>query len=205
MKYAGFWRQLGAVIIDQLIVLLPSAVIPEAYFYISVANGQGFNITRYHADVMWFILSAVLLTGYYVILNGRYGVTLGRRIMNIKLVRLDQPNRDGIGYLRAAVRGVLFVAIGGFFRATAFTSMPFIPAVAIDAITGVTVFWLLLDSRRRTLEDLLAGTLLVHDPTGKFKDFDPDALPSANTRRFSFAALVIVNALASIFLGLSIR
>jgi len=202
MKYPGFWRQIGAVIIDQLVVLLPSAVIPEAYYYVGVANGQLIDVARYHANVMQLVMSGVLLAGYYVFLNGRYGVTLGRRIMNMKLVRLDQPNRDGIGYLKAAARALLFVVAGGFFRVVSFTSLPLVPAIAIDAAAGATIFWMLIDKRRRTLEDMIAGTFLVHDPSGKFRDFDPDALPPAKIRRVSFAALVVVNALASVFMGL---
>jgi len=203
MKYPGFWRQLGAIIIDQLIILFPSAIIPEAFYYASVANGLAADVARYHANVLQLVLAAASLIAYYIILNGRYGVTVGRRIMGMKLVRLDQPNRDGIGYLRAAGRLFLFAAVGGFFRAVSFVSLPLIPAIAIDAAAGATVCWLLLDPRRRTLEDMLAGTILVHDPTGKFRDFDPDDLPTAKKRRFAFAALVIINACASVFLGLT--
>jgi uncharacterized RDD family membrane protein YckC len=203
MKYAGFWRQLGAVIIDQIVVLLPCAVIPEAYLYASVARGEIIDVARYHANALQLVLTGVLLIAYYLFFNGRYGVTLGRRVMNLKLVRLDQPNRDGIGFLRAAARVLLFVAAGGFFRAVSFASLPLVPAVIIDAAAGATIFWLFLDPRRRTLEDMITGTFLVHDPNGKFPDFDPDSLPPAKIRRVPFGVFVVINALASIFIGLN--
>jgi len=57
---------------------------------------------------------------YYILLNGRYGVTLGRRLLNMKLVLLDRPNSDGIGYGRAAVRYLFFIIVGGFVRVAAF-------------------------------------------------------------------------------------
>jgi uncharacterized RDD family membrane protein YckC len=202
MRYAGFWRQLFAVIIDQLVILLPCAFIPQAYFYASVASGATMELAQYHANVMQLVLTVVLMAAYYIFLNGRYGVTLGRHLLNLKLVRLDQPNRDGIGYGKAVLRAVLFAVAGGFIRASTMASLPLVLGVAIDTAAGATIVWLLIDARRRTLEDMLAGTAIIHDASGKFPDFDPDNLRQAKIRPYMFGALILVNALASFFVGL---
>jgi len=47
------------------------------------------------------------------------------------------------------------------------------------------ILWILVDARRRTLEDAVMGTIMVHDPLGKFPDFDPDKLPAAKIRLYS--------------------
>jgi len=73
----------------------------------------------------------------------------------------------------------------------------------IDAATGATILWILVDARRRTLEDAVMGTIMVHDPLGKFPDFDPDKLPAAKIRLYSFTALVVINALASVYTALN--
>jgi uncharacterized RDD family membrane protein YckC len=203
MKHAGFWRQVTAVIIDQLAIMLPSTIIPEIYYFIAAANGVDPVRAQVYSDVMIVCLAAVLCLSYYIFLNGRYGVTLGRRLLNMKLVRLDRPNGDGIGYGRAAVRLIFFALVGGFVRVAAFVSVPAPLGILFDAITGATILWLLIDPRRRTLEDKVMGTVLVHDPSGKFPDFDPDKLPPAKVRPYAFTALVLINALASVYYALN--
>lgn len=202
MKYAGFWRQSVAVIIDQLIIAMPSAIIPEVYFYVAVANGADTLATRYQANIMTIVLMVVVFSAYYIYLNGRFGKTLGRKIMNTKLIRLDQPNRDGIGYGRAATRLVLFAIIGGFIRMSSIIQVPIFFGVIFDTVAGATIMWMLIDPRRRTLEDQLSGTAMVHDPVGRFLDFDPDRLPATKLRYASFGVMVVINAIASIFVAL---
>lgn len=202
MRYAGFWRQFLAVTIDQLAVLLPCMLIPQAYYYAAVAGGTVLGDAAFYANLIQLILTAVLMAGYYIILNGRYGVTLGRHLLNLKLIRLDQPNRDGIGFGKAAARLVLFAVAGGFIRASALPGLPLVLGVLIDAAAGATIVWMLIDPRRRTLEDMVAGTAVVHDASAKFPDFDPDNLRMSKVRPYAFSALVIINILASIFVGL---
>ncbi len=199
MKHASFWRQILAVVIDELAVFLPSTVIPEIYYYVAVARGVDPALAQSYSASMVAGFAVIFALAYYVILNGRYGVTLGRRVLNMKLVRLDQPNGDGIGYRRAAARFFLFVIAGGFVRVAAFPSVPAVIGILVDAAAGATILWLLLDTHRRTLEDVVSGTMMVHDPKGKFPDFDPDKLPPAIVRPFSFTVLVVINALASVY------
>ena len=199
MKHAGFWRQLFAVVIDQFVVMLPSTVIPEIYYYVAVARGVDPAAAQNYSNGMVVGFVVLLSAAYFIFLNGRYGVTLGRRILNLKLVRFDRPNGDGIGYGRAAWRLLFFIVAGGFIRVSAFSSVPAVLGILIDAAAGATVLWLLIDDHRRTLEDTIAGTMMVHDPKGKFPDFDPDKLPPAVSRPFSFTVLVLVNVLASIY------
>ncbi len=203
MRYSGFWRQALAVIIDQFIVLLPCLLVPQAYYYAAIARGASMEMADYRSGLIQLIMMAVLMIGYYAYLNGRYGITIGRHLLKLKLIRLDQPNRDGIGYGRALARILLFVAAGGFVRASSLPGLPVIAGVLIDAAAGATILWMLIDARRRTLEDMITGTAIVHDSTGKFPDFDPDNLRPSKIRPYAFAALVAVNALASIFVGLN--
>lgn len=199
MKHAGFWRQVIAVVIDEFIIMLPCTIIPEIYYYIAVARGVDPALAQNYSTSMIAIFAVVFSLIYYVLLNGRYGVTLGRRILNMKLVRLDRPNGDGIGYGRAAGRFLFFIIAGGFIRVAGFASVPSVIGILIDAAAGATVLWLFIDNHRRTIEDVVAGTMLVYDPKGKFPDFDPDKLPPAVIRPFSFTFFVALNALASVY------
>jgi len=114
MKHAGFWRQVFAVLIDQAVIMLPSMIISGAYFYLAAGNGVDPTVAKVNSDLMTLALMVILSAAYYITFNGRYGVTLGRRLLKLKLTRLDEPNRDGVGYGRAARAHVAFVAAGGF-------------------------------------------------------------------------------------------
>lgn len=199
MKYAGFWRQVFSAIIDQAVVWLPSVLIPQAYFYLAVAQGMTLAQATYYQNMMFLALLSGLSIFYYVFFNGRYGVTLGRRLLGLKLVRLDQPNRDGIGYLRALVRLALFAVAVVF---VGMLSRPVILGVIVNIAAGATIVWMLIDDRRRTIEDLLTGTFMVYDPADKFPDFDPDKLVPAHVRPLSFGAVVILNAIATLYVVL---
>jgi uncharacterized RDD family membrane protein YckC len=203
MKHAGFWRQLFAIIIDQIVVLIPIGFIPEGYYYLAVANGMDTALARYYANVAFLILFVVFSAAYFVILNGRYGITLGRFLMKIKLIRLDEPNRDGIGYLRAAMRLLLFVFFGGLIRLSVFASIPLVFAIIVDSAALATILWMLIDARRRTLQDFFSGTMMVYDPAGRFPDFDPEKIAESKIRPVLFGATVVINTLASIFIALS--
>jgi RDD family. len=203
MKHTGFWRQLAAILIDQLVVMLPSMIVSGTYYYVAAAGGLDPVVAAGNRDLIFIILLAALSAVYYVYLNGRCGVTLGRLLFKLKLTRLDEPNRDGIGYARAAARFALFALAGGFVTVAAFPGVPAALGIIIDAATGATVLWLLIDARRRTLEDKIMGTFLVYDPLGKFLNLDPDKLPPAKIRQYSFTALVVINALASVYSSLN--
>jgi len=202
MKHAGFWRQFFAVTIDLLSVGLLSKLVSETYFYFMIASANDPAAARANADLIFLLLEGVLLSFYYVYFNGRTGVTLGRRLMNIKLTILNEPNRDGIGYLRAAARLVLFVVVRVVAYAPAAFGAPAIFSVVFTVAVDATFLWLFMDPHRRTLEDVAAGTLLVCDPTGKFPDFDPDKLPVSKSRPYSYAALLIIDTVAAIFVAL---
>jgi len=199
MKHAGFWRQIFAAIIDQFAIMLPSMIISGIYYYVAAADGVDPALASANADLAVILLVAAISVIYYVYFNGRHGVTLGRLLLHLKLTRLDEPNRDGIGYGRAAVRLLLFAAVGGFVSVSALAGAPAALAVLIDAAFGATILWMLVDRRRRTLEDKIMGTVMVHDPAGKFPAFDPDQLTFAKVRKYSFTALVALNILASVY------
>lgn len=203
MRHVGFWRQIAAVLVDQLIIMLPSMVISVIYFYVAVASGVDPVTARGNSDLVVIALVLAFSAAYYIYLNGRHGVTVGRLLLKLKLTRDDEPNRDGIGYGRAAIRFFLFALAGGFVTVAGISVIPDAVGILIDAVTGATLLWVLIDPRRRTLEDVVMGTVLVHDPSGKFPSFDPDKIPTAKVRLYSFTALVVLNALASVYSALN--
>jgi uncharacterized RDD family membrane protein YckC len=93
------------------------------------------------------VLAALLVAlpaAYFIVGWGRFGATLGMRLLNLRIVR----SRDGgrIGYLTATVRFVL--------TALSLCAILFL-------IGGILILPMVIDRRRRAIHDLISGTVVV--------------------------------------------
>jgi uncharacterized RDD family membrane protein YckC len=139
VTYGGRWRRLIAAVIDGLIVYAAS--------WIVTAPILGFG-TIYEGSVARQaaanLIAGVLAFLYYVLQHGRWGQTLGKRTMGLRVVRAEDAG--AVGYGQAALRLVF--------------------AYAISAITCgiggiIDVAWILWDARRQALHDKVARTVVV--------------------------------------------
>ncbi|ANH80064.1 hypothetical protein A8C56_02860 [Niabella ginsenosidivorans] len=92
-KYHTFWRRLAAAIIDG-IILFPLTFLyntSNGYFYIGI------------------IAESVLSILYFVVLQGKYGQTLGKKIMSIKI--FDITETKPIGFKKAILREFPWIII----------------------------------------------------------------------------------------------
>ena len=90
-RYNTFWRRLGAVVIDS-IVLLPLTFL-DTYSEVS-AN-----------KVLFYIglsISSFISISYFIILHAKYGQTLGKKLMKVKVLDIDEASLLGIK--RAIIR-----------------------------------------------------------------------------------------------------
>jgi uncharacterized RDD family membrane protein YckC len=73
----GFWRRVGATLIDGVIVGIVSTIVNSVLFGNNALNGNGFS----------FLLGL----GYYLYFWSSYGhgQTLGKRVMSIRVVKTD--------------------------------------------------------------------------------------------------------------------
>lgn len=175
MTYATFWQRVGASLIDFLIWL------PLLAFMM-----WGFSAFRlFH---LYFLVPGQLLGLWYgVYLVKRYGGTPGKRLLKIRIVRVDG---SPVGYREAVIRHVV-QAVMGIGSAVAlimarwemtdaqFHSMTW--AVHAEHIAAnkpswsrpldvVSQVWLwsefvvmLTNKKRRALHDFIAGTVVVKD------------------------------------------
>lgn len=142
--YGGRWRRLIAAIIDGLIVyaitwLLTTPVLGYGTMYEgSLARQTGANLI---AGIVAFL--------YYVLQHGRWGQTVGKRLLALRVVRAD----DGaaISYGQAAWR-LLF---------------EYLISLATCGVGWlVDVAWILWDQRRQALHDKVARTVVVQAEPG---------------------------------------
>jgi uncharacterized RDD family membrane protein YckC len=142
--YAGFWRRVGAALVDGLIFLPVSLVF-------------GFALS----GVVPALIAQLIWLAYVVPMDAR-GATLGKRALGIKVI--DTADRAP-GTERSARRHVWdFVALP-----LAFVDVENNPSGAVIALylllglaAIVDVLWMLGDDDRQTLHDKFAGTYVVH-------------------------------------------
>lgn len=176
MTYATFWQRFAAMWID-FFVLLPVLLIQMWLEPMSKI-----------AAVVLVIPAAAAWVGYSIYFHGRYGQTLGKRVMGIRVVRTT-GERIGWGeaWMRSSVDLALAV-LGCIASLIALSTIADSQYYGIDMLQRVENLkalepsWLtwtypigqiwawselvvmLLNKRRRALHDFMAGTVVIQDP-----------------------------------------
>lgn len=173
IEYGGFWRRVGAQILDALI-LAPLGIL--AYF------GAQFS----HLFYLYYLVPSILISLFYsVYLVKRYGGTPGKRILDMRIVMTDgSPVTGSAALLRYSVMlalstipsvGMAIAALN--VSAEGYDSLGFVermqlfnvntPSWALFAsytlwvwiIAGLIV--MLCNRRRRATHDFIANTLVI--------------------------------------------
>jgi uncharacterized RDD family membrane protein YckC len=118
-EYAGFWRRVAAHLIDAIALGLALVV----FVLLSLGNNSLYLLT--------LVIPAVLSIVYQLYLTTRYGATLGKMAMSVKIVRLDG---SPIGFTEANWRYLpylIFGVIGLLGNIAAFHSIP-VPSIFFE-------------------------------------------------------------------------
>ena len=174
MRYAGFWSRFGAGIVD-LLVLTPII---------------GLSIWSFTESRMTALLLVAPLNFFFAAYNiyfvGRWGQTVGKMALKIKVVALDGTEA---GFYRALLRHsvdlgysiistALIIFVLASITSTEYDPLSFIDKSVLQAertpswgiiIENLYLAWvasellvLLLNKKRRALHDFIAGTVVVH-------------------------------------------
>jgi uncharacterized RDD family membrane protein YckC len=138
-RLAGWGRRAAALLLDSLIYIL--SFIPTIALGIATedpATEEPGDVALWLLVVQLFIVPIV----YGWLAVGRWGATLGKHIVGIRVRRSEDAGR--VGYARALgrVASVLFLS---------FCSLPLL----------ISYLWPLWDSRNQTLHDKMASTIVV--------------------------------------------
>jgi len=169
---AGWWSRVGAVLVDGLLLLLPSigaVIVFHQYtktYYISANGSIG---TQYTSHNPW--IETVLWLGYVLIVMCRAGThngqTLGKQAAKVRVIRNDgKPVDLKTVVVREGVGKGLPAALGALS-----------PAVAVIALIYYLFdyLWPLWEPEKRALHDLLARTHVVFrdEPVHYFESPQP--------------------------------
>ncbi len=162
-RYDTLYKRIIAALIDCLI-FLPFSFID---YLIEDTTSKSLFLT-------WTILYTFIWTTYVVVGHGKYGHTIGKKLMKIQV--LDKNEQMPIGYGRAFIReSVCFFAavIGIIYFIIATYSNPVINESLRETyfenfVSRITSIWFILElitaltnNKRRALHDFLAGSVVV--------------------------------------------
>ena len=168
-SYVGFWPRFGALFIDAIILWVFNYLL-------------GFPLSELDNNLVLIILTAAIPLFYNLFLEYKYGATLGKMLLKIKIVNyeLQPPTISNIVLRNIIYIGVQFISFGtelnSYFKSqssdpfefTGFDSF-FTPAMIIGIIYSAGVFviyiielvFLLTDPKCRALHDRIGKTYVV--------------------------------------------
>lgn len=143
MQYVGFWRRLIAFIVDTIILTIaqipidaiakPFTVKPD-----SLSNSSQ-SLTYLGANIIYVLVIIVGWWLYWVTLQHKFGQTLGKKLLGIKVV-------DSQG--KTPSSGVL-------------GKREFIGKLASTILLGIGYLMIAFDSKKQGLHDKIAGTYVI--------------------------------------------
>jgi uncharacterized RDD family membrane protein YckC len=182
-SYYATWRRFFALLIDGFFVSF------FLYSLILTMRPLGSSFTEVLSLVISIeIVTLALILFYFIWTTGKFGQTLGKLVMGIKVVDVETEQHP-IGYRRAFYRMIPFVILG----AAEVICFLFIDAditfkslrVTLSGIRRIFliigILWALVElvimlthSRRQSLHDRMAGSVVVK----QLKKFKPEELPA---------------------------
>ena len=146
LRYGGFWRRLGAFVIDLVMIFLLCAVMAVmayvAYKVGLAAHNRRVSLGNASPLVVLLTMAGLFLTtAYFVLFHGMDGQTIGKVVFHLRVVGAD---RQRISYRRALLRWLGTVGFG-------------------VASIGLSLLWILWSREKRGWHDFLARTWVIRD------------------------------------------
>lgn len=165
LKYDTFLLRLVAALIDGL-VFLPLALADRFVL-------QNLQLLELPLFLLWLFLTSFAYVGYEIVMHGRYGQTLGKMVMGVRVISLDEAP---LSMKQAAMRSLVPLCLVGLAFLLSlwalFDPVGFLLSrgmrVAAALLRLANIGWFLLEvitmlvnRKRRALHDFIAGSVVV--------------------------------------------
>lgn len=171
--YSGFWPRTGASVIDGVILLL-IGIIPDAIGGLSTILA-----------VITIVISSTLYSIYTIVFHHRYGATLGKMAVKIKVTK---PDGSPISLSQSVIRSSIYFIFGVLLAvfqigvlsqiqsmeyltdnlATGLSLSSLVHPLWFGLIMGSLLVWTLceivtfmLSKKHKALHDVMAGTVVI--------------------------------------------
>lgn len=165
-KYRTFWPRFVAIILDSIVIWF----IGIAFSFVSFFAMYGSFVYA----IVGLITSLIPLA-YYILMHGLKGQTIGKMIMGVKLMHVDETR--GITMKQAVLRDIVPLSLLLCGHAISWVSMLFgslsSGALIFMIISGAMLAWsnflwalteiitMLVNEKSRALHDLIAKTVVI--------------------------------------------
>lgn len=133
-EYAGFWVRFAAFAIDFFVLILISIVAAIIFAIFTKITKINYDMEVVSSFVGFFINA-----GYYVFMTYRYGATIGKKVLGIKVEGKDGQVLD--------IGTVIVREVAGKFIST--------------MLMGIGYLWIIFNKRKQSFHDKFAGTVVV--------------------------------------------
>ena len=147
LEYAGFWRRFGALIIDLIVISIPSWIMGPVWglgiYGFEYSNGFPLESGLIDLPPLVFadFVPTIIGIGYFIALWAWHGQTVGKMVAQIKVIRTD-GTKVGVG--TAIIRYLGYI------------------------VCGLTLFigflWIVIDRRKQGFHDMMEDTCVVKVP-----------------------------------------
>jgi uncharacterized RDD family membrane protein YckC len=162
------------------------AIFPVAQIFGTSSQNTGTNnLFRFSTALIGLLLVVFLPLFYRVLMEGLLGATVGMMALKLRVVKVDEPRRRGIGFWRALGKSALSLILA-------------------QLTFGVSYNWLLVQPLRRTWSDSIMKTMTVYLPKGSvINDVSEIATRKKRWVWFAIANLPVVFAIISFVASLA--
>ena len=162
LRYNTLVRRFWAALIDEL--LFTPVLLADLYLFSLRPEFLWWSL--------WTAFSTMLPHLYFIYFNGRFGHTLGKKLLHL---RIRDKDGGSITYAQAFGRAVplmivsfVFAALDlndvlqhGMDRIDVESSLAKVQVAVVMSVVALSLFTALRDKRRRTFYDQLAGTVVI--------------------------------------------
>ncbi|MBD3359728.1 MAG: hypothetical protein GF365_03420 [Candidatus Buchananbacteria bacterium] len=199
VKIAGAGRRVVAFILDSIFAFLPLVVLMILYSIVSFAIVQtvGAQVTTDFQAIelatqdarsttagvmnvvmgLFGLLGIVLVFLYFPIVEGKYSRGLGKKILNLKIVKQDNLQEQGIGFWMAAAR-----------------------LLATQSGSVLGWIWAFLNPERQAWQDLITKTYVLYDENDLFNVQTINQVQKQEPKKNLFIILLVIFFLLPILL-----
>lgn len=170
IRYASFESRVAATALDVLVLLIIAALLILAGSIVILVSSDFERVdpSETSITIFWACAGAIApawLLYFFIGLSWK-GQTIGKSVMQLMVIRSDGRPLGVLGSMARVIGLLIYVVFlgAGIIAAYTFKSSPVIAGVSIGIaclFVAIGLLWAALDSRRRTLHDRIAGTIVV--------------------------------------------
>ncbi len=160
-KYLTFWPRFWAPTFDEIVLWVPTSIIPYSICQILGLEGNAINLLYSYVYFIYYV--------YSIYLHGAYGATIGKMITKVKVV--DAITEGPITFKQAIIRDsiplilsvilIIYVPLSvDNINEADIESLYFMPLI-LGLWFVAEVITMLTNKKRRALHDYIAGTVVI--------------------------------------------